>query len=165
MMNWFSMVLKISSMKKDITINIICGLFIFLFVYASIAKLLEFHSFKAVLSQSPLIAGYAMIIALLLPFAEIGIAVLLLFPSMRRIGLYASFALLLLFTGYIAYMIVFTPHLPCSCGGVIKQMSWLQHLVFNIAWILLALIGIWLTECDHANTLGVQKGVDYIGIK
>jgi len=34
----------------------------------------------------------------------------------------------------------FSKELPCSCGGVLQEMSWQQHLVFNIVFTLLALL-------------------------
>src|SRR5690606_41617749 len=69
---------------------------------------------------------------------------LLFIPAFRKIGLYASFILIALFTGYLTYMIVFTPDLPCSCGGVLAALSWKQHIFFNLLFILLSLTGIYL---------------------
>jgi len=43
-------------------------------------------------------------------------------------------------------MITYTPNLPCSCGGVLQQMTWNQHLIFNVVFTLLALFAIWLTR-------------------
>jgi len=31
--------------------------------------------------------------------------------------------------------------IPCSCGGIIAKLSWGQHLVFNLIFLGLALIG------------------------
>jgi len=39
-------------------------------------------------------------------------------------------------------MIAFTPHLPCSCGGVIRELSWRDHLFFNVCFTVLAAVGI-----------------------
>jgi hypothetical protein len=60
------------------------------------------------------------------------------------LGIYGAFGLMLIFTFYIAYMIGFAAQLPCSCGGVLKEMSWKQHLFFNIGFTLLSLAGILL---------------------
>ena len=131
-------------MKRKLVIEIICSLLIFLFVYTAASKLLGYNNFKYVLGKSPLISGYAAIIALALPITEGLVALLLLLPRTRLWGLYASLALMTVFTGYLAYMISFTPRLPCSCGGVLKQMTWRQHLVFNVFFLLLALSGVML---------------------
>jgi hypothetical protein len=49
-----------------------------------------------------------------------------------------------MFTGYIIAITRFSDNVPCSCGGVLQTMSWNQHMVFNIVFILLALTGVFL---------------------
>ena len=110
----------------------VAALFIFLFVYTAVSKLFDFEKFEAVLSASPLLGSWSVYLAWTIPFAEFIIATLLFFPPLRKKGLIFSFALMILFTIYIAYMILFTPHLPCSCGGVIQQLSWRQHFILNV---------------------------------
>ena len=129
-------------MKREMIKDIICALFVFLFVYTAITKFAEYDSFNVTLQQSPLVAGQSAVIAWLLPTIELTIAGLLLIPATKKTGLAASLVIMVVFTGYICYMILFTPKLPCSCGGVIKYMSWKVHLVFNLVWILLALTGL-----------------------
>lgn len=131
--------------KKTIAIDIISALFILLFVYTATSKLFEHNTFKAILSASPLIASKANILSWLLPILELFTAALLLIPSFRKFGFLTSFILMLLFTGYVAYMILFAKDLPCSCGGVISQMTWSQHLVFNIFFTALAFVSWRLT--------------------
>jgi hypothetical protein len=121
-------------------------LLIFLFAYTGSSKLLDSKGFAAVLSTIPLIGRGAGIVAILLPLAELLIVLLLLFEKTRLTGLYASLALLLLFTVYLVYMVLAVPHLPCSCGGVISSMSWKQHVVFNVVFIVLTVIGIRSTK-------------------
>src|SRR5688572_10043134 len=120
--------MKPKSMRRKYIIEIISGLLIFLFVYTAISKLTDYTSFKSVLRRSPLIGDYAAVVALALPITEGLVSLLLFIPRTRLWGLYASLALMSVFTLYLAYMIVFTPNLPCSCGGVLKQMTWNQHL-------------------------------------
>lgn len=122
--------------------ELISTILIFLFAYTAFSKLFELSSFRAVLSTSPLIHAQAWIISFAVPITEFIIALLLCFSSSRLKGFYGSFALLLIFSTYIAYMIKTTPELPCSCGGVIQQLSWGQHFLFNLFFILLSLIGI-----------------------
>lgn len=142
-------------MKRNILLDIVCGLFIFLFVYTAVSKFRDFYAFRQVLSTSPLLHQAAPLIAWVLPVTELSIGALLFFPSSRKIGLYASLTLMLVFTIYIAYMLLFTPQLPCSCGGVFKKLSWREHFVFNTAWILLSLIGIWLCHTARIRAAGL----------
>ena len=129
-------------MRRKTIIEIICSLLIFLFIYTAVSKLLDYNSFKSVLRRSPLIGDYASVVALALPITEGLVSTLLFIPLTRLWGLYASLALMSVFTVYLAYMILFTPNLPCSCGGVLKQMTWNQHLVFNTFFFLLSLSGV-----------------------
>jgi hypothetical protein len=117
-------------------------LLIFVFAYTGSSKLLDSKAFAAVLHEVPMIGWGAGVIALLLPLTELLIALLLLFERTRLMGLYASLVLLLVFTGYLVYMILAVPHLPCSCGGVISKMGWKGHLVFNGVLIGVTVIGI-----------------------
>lgn len=128
--------------KINTYLQLICALFIFLFCYTALSKLEDFDRFRFVLSKSPFIGSYSNIIAAVLPTLELVVAVLLFIPRTKRWGLYSFLFLMTVFTIYIGYMILFTPHLPCSCGGVVKDMTWKQHLVFNLFFIVLALFGI-----------------------
>ena len=145
--------------RKQISIvNIICGLLIFLFVYTAISKVLAFGQFRFVLSTAPLIKNYAKLFAALIPSIELIIVVLLLMPGRQKVGLMAAVSLLCLFTGYLIFMVFTEPHLPCSCGGVIQQLSWKQHIAFNLFFIALGITGIYfqnhlLNEKSRSNIL------------
>jgi len=108
-------------MKRNLIIEIISSLLILLFLYTALGKLLDYVAFKNVLNKSPLIGGKAAVVALALPITEGLIASLLFFPRSRLWGLWGSFVAMTIFTLYLAYRIIFTPNLPCSCGGVLKQ--------------------------------------------
>lgn len=118
-------------MVKRLAVPAVSALLIFLFTYTAVSKLLDLDGFRSVLAQSPLIGPGAGALAILLPFAELGVCLLLLFPTTRFAGLYTSFVLLVLMTGYLGFMVLYAPHLPCSCGGVISSLSWKEHIVFN----------------------------------
>lgn len=138
-------------MKKEIIINIISTLFIFLFVYTSVSKFNDIGQFQAVLKKSPLLGTSAIAISWIIPSLELLISAALFIPAARLIGLISSFVLMLLFSGYIAYMLLFEVKLPCACGGVLRQMNWSQHLLFNSAFVLLGLWGIWLSKCKPVH--------------
>lgn len=128
-------------MKVRTTTNIISSLLIFLFSYTALSKFISLPSFRAVLGQVFNKKGAALI-ALLIPTMEAFIVLLLIVSKTRLIGLYASAVLLCAFTVYLAYMILFIPHLPCSCGGVIGKMSWKEHVAFNLFFIVLTVTSI-----------------------
>jgi hypothetical protein len=111
-------------------------------VYAAASKLFKFALFRFQLNSYPWIRHFGGILAWGVPLVELGIAALLLSGRKRGMGFYASLALLLLFTGYLLWMLRTEQHLPCSCGGVIQHLTWGQHIVFNGFFIAVAATGI-----------------------
>jgi len=64
----------------------------------------------------------------------------------RVAGLVFSFWMLLVFTVYIAVaMSKWFGKVPCSCGGILSKMSWGTHLSFNILFLLLTVLGIYIS--------------------
>ena len=129
-------------MKRWIA-DIICGLLILLFVYAAFSKLLAFVQFRFVLSRAPLTGNYSTLFAVLIPTIELIIAALLIMPSSSNAGLISAISLLMVFTTYLVFMVLTDPNLPCSCGGLIQQLSWKQHIAFNILFIVFGMAGIY----------------------
>ena len=128
--------------KENILLQLLVGLFIFLFVYTAVSKFLDFRSFQLSLHASSLISDNNILIAWAIPLGELVTAALLFVPRTRLPGLYSFFVLMTLFTLYLGYMLAFVPNRPCVCGGIIKSMTWTQHLFFNISFTLLSALGI-----------------------
>jgi len=123
-----------------LAVKFISFLFALLFTYAATSKLLEYETFTLQLSQSPLLSSYAGIVAWLIPGLEILIAIFLILPRYRKIGMYASFFLMVLFTTYIYIILNYADFIPCSCGGVLEKLTWEQHIFFNFVFILFAIV-------------------------
>lgn len=119
-------------------------LFILLFVYAAVSKLIGLEQFKHQLSRFPYISGYANILAWSVPVLELLIAGLFLFPKHTLTAFGSSLALMIFFTAYIAMVLQFSDDIPCSCGGVLNNMDWRAHLIFNLIFVAMATIGLWL---------------------
>ena len=128
---------------KEWIYKVAVSLFILLWVYAATAKVLEFDQFKIQMSQVSFLKPVAGILVWLIPLVEYSLAALLLVSKTRRLGLIGSAVLMSLFTVYIAGMISFSPELPCSCGGIINNLTWQQHLLFNIGCTALAITGVY----------------------
>ena len=124
-------------MKSEISGHIINGLVVFLFLYAGISKVLEHVILHQSFTAFPIIKYGEPVISWLLPGIEIGTAILLIIPAYKMAGLFMALTLLLLFTGYLIMMAFSGVHLPCSCGGFIKFLSWKQHIFFNLSFILI----------------------------
>lgn len=119
------------SIKQIISQGVI-SLLILLWVYAATAKLLEFDQFKIQLSQVIFLKPIAGLLVYIIPLVEYSLAAMLLVSKTRHVGMMGSAILMSLFTVYIAGMISLSPELPCSCGGIINELTWQQHLVFNL---------------------------------
>lgn len=143
----------ISFVYRRYTSGFIKSVFIFLFVYTATAKLADHEKFEVVLNASPLIGSFASWVSWLVPFTEIFIAFLLLRPGTRHMGFAGSFLLMLFFSFYIAWMLLFSPHLPCSCGGIIGQLNWREHLIVNLLLTSLAAFGWFKTRLDKTGDL------------
>lgn len=113
-----------------------------LFMYTAANKILTINTFSSTLAKSPLIGSYSLVVAWLIPIIEIIVSLLLIVAATRKLGLYASLALLGIFTVYLIYMVSSGTKLPCHCGGVISTMTWQRHIWFNAAFLIIAVIGI-----------------------
>jgi len=132
-------------MRRYLT-EITIYLFILLFVYAAASKLLDYEKFRIQLGQSPLVTNVATILVWFVPCVEIMISVLLAIPRARLVGLYMAFSLMTGFTLYIIGIMYFSPYVPCSCGGVLQNMNWGQHLIFNTGFVILGAVTILFYE-------------------
>lgn len=138
----------------------ICSvLFIFLFIYAASGKLFDYQKFRVQLGQSPILTHFATLIAWIIPGFEIAIAVFLALPSLRIVGLFAFFSLMVMFTSYIIAITRFSEYIPCSCGGVLQHMNWNQHLIFNLFFVILSVICILLYQpYAKTNFIAIESG-------
>jgi hypothetical protein len=123
-------------------IYIVALLFIVLFTYAAVSKILDFENFQVQLGQSPLLSAFAISISYLVPSVELILVFMLTKPRFRLIGLYGSFVLMTMFTSYIYIILNYSSFIPCSCGGILEKMSWNEHLLFNIAFVILSTLAI-----------------------
>ncbi|WP_432670493.1 DoxX family protein [Flavobacterium sp. SM2513] len=132
--------MKTTAKINRIVIALISYLYILLFVYAAVSKWLDFENFQVQLGLSPLLSVYATYVSYGVLLVELGISVLLAVPRFRNLGIYLSFLLMVLFTVYIILILNFSSFIPCSCGGVLEEMGWTAHLVFNSVFVVLGVV-------------------------
>lgn len=116
--------------------------FILLFTYAAGSKMFDFENFQVQLAQSPLLSAYAGSISYGVIGLELFISVMLAFPKVRRVGLYASFGLMVAFTVYIYLILNYSDFVPCSCGGILEKMGWTEHLIFNTGCVVMVAVAV-----------------------
>jgi uncharacterized membrane protein YphA (DoxX/SURF4 family) len=129
---------------KKYLVDLFIFLFILLFVYAAVSKLVDYETFENQLGQSPLLSAFAGWVAPGVIIIELLIALLLIFERTRLIALFGFYSMMVLFTTYIIIILNFTDFIPCSCGGVLEQLGWTEHLVFNVGFMGLGVVGIFI---------------------
>ena len=130
-------------MKKLPYSSIITTLLILLWVYAATSKLVDYDKSRSQILNQVFPVWISKILVWAVPATELIIAGLLLFPKTLKFGMYASLYLLTFFTLYIALIMTgIFGRIPCSCGGVLEDLSWSQHLIFNLFFLALTLIAI-----------------------
>lgn len=131
--------------KHKSNVGILYAVIIFysaLFLYTGISKFSEWEIFKEQLSQVFFGEKFSGFIAYTLPIIEIVGSIGILINKLRLYFLIFFVALLILFTIYVGAILSLTTDAPCSCGGLIGEMSWPTHIVFNIFSIALGVFGI-----------------------
>jgi len=127
---------------RDILVELTALLYILLFVYAAVSKLLDFENFKVQIGQSSMLSAFAGWLVWVIPLLEIFIAVGLSFRASRLPALFAAFSLMVMFSAYIFIVLNYSSFIPCSCGGILEKLGWREHLWFNIFFALLAAVSL-----------------------
>lgn len=142
---------------SNLSLQIITFVLILLWVPVTIDKFWDLGNFHSTLLNQPFPNWWADILYWLLPLLELLAVILLAWPGKTKVlhqGMRLSFILLLGFTLYIAFGVLgFYSKQPCGCGSVIKNLTWPQHLWFNIFFLSLSGIGIWLGRRNKIEDL------------
>lgn len=132
-------------MKRKLIVEVIAFLLMLLFLYASVSKWLTFTTFTNDINNQPFPNWLTPWITWTLPPLEVLITLALMFDRTRTAGLYASLILMTAFSMYTAAVLLrFFDYVPCSCGGIIRNLSWTQHLFLNLFFVAISIVGILL---------------------
>lgn len=149
--------MKFNIKSKSVIIEIVCLLYVLLFFYAAVSKLLDFENFQVQLGQSPLLSAFAYPVSFFVPAIELLIATFLFVPQLRDYGLYASLCLMTMFTAYIYIVLHYSSFVPCSCGGILEKMSWNVHLIFNLFFVIVAVLAIVLSYTSKIEKNNIRS--------
>jgi len=154
--------MKLSPRLRFNIVYIVAMLYALLFTYAAVSKLLDYQDFSIKIGQSPLLSIFAGYIAIGVPLVELIIVFMLCIPRLRIAALFASFCLMVMFTVYIYTILNYSHYVPCSCGGVLQDLGWTEHLIFNIIFTGLAIIGLVVNNAD--NWLSRKKPLHFTAL-
>lgn len=149
------------NLVKKVYIEAIVIALIVLFSHTAYNKLfIELTATQSVLKHYPLIGSSPVFFSWTIPICEVVVILLLLIPKLKVFGIAASVLLLFSFTIYIIYMLSVTTELPCTCGGMIRNLTWTQHIVFNVICILFAISAL-ILSAPHLRMHGARVKVKY----
>ena len=132
------------NLRKIQFVIVVAMLMAFLFLYTAFSKVLDPVRTLQALKNQVFPLWMAEIIFYALPIAEFFTAFLLTTDRWRITGLKASVVLMAIFTGYILLVLTgIFGRIPCSCGGVLNNMGWWEHLLFNLFFLGLGIWGLW----------------------
>jgi len=145
--------LKLGEMKKqppyiDAGIRL---LFIPLYTYTALMKLLNFPVYRIKMRRQPFPEPLKELFVWGVPTVELLMAVFLIIPYLLasprlvKYSMAANLALMGSFTVYTALAATGAfGYVPCACGGFLEGMGWWPHVVFNLVFTALAAWGVWL---------------------
>lgn len=132
-----------NKMKRKFLIQEISSLLLsFLFGYTAIAKLYDWRATKLAMYNQVIPDWSKEVLLIGVPLLELVVSLFLLIPAWRKWGLKASILLMSVFTVYVAWVwLGLAGRVPCSCGGVISSLTWGQHLIFNLVFLGISIVG------------------------
>src|SRR5690554_2041977 len=130
-----------------------------LWIPVTLDKFWDLEGFRRTLIRQPFPDSWAGVLYWLLPILEFLCVVLLVSGSIHRTrtsklkiahhliaGFALSSVLMLGFTLFILFGVLgWYDKRPCGCGSVISGLSWEQHLWFNVVFLLISVVGWWLS--------------------
>jgi len=126
-----------------------------LWIPVCIDKVVNFAQFKAGILRQPFSDNLGYVLVYILPALEIITVTALIIDRFRKVGLILSIVLMTVFTGYIGIALLGAwDKLPCGCGSVIKGMTWTQHFFFNLFFLALSALGLYLWHKLRGSNMG-----------
>lgn len=150
-------------MSRQHYINFVSWLYIALWGYAGAIKLISWGTSRREMHLQPFPHWVGDILFWFIPLLELTLVVFLLQTRTRMRALQGSITLLSIFTLYILLVLGRAfGKIPCACGGILSGMGHLEHLYFNLVFIILGWIAmIWTRRSqkqERARSVFSQKG-------
>ncbi|REC61808.1 hypothetical protein DRF65_13805 [Chryseobacterium pennae] len=134
---------------KNIISEIVVFILILTWVYTFASKVFDFETFGRQIRGAYLLSSGGNLLPYILQLVHAGIILMLLNKSWRRLGLITSMVVLVLYTGYLIYVLKFAPSIPCSCIALFNWMNWNDQLYFNLIILAINIIGLVMFSLKH----------------
>jgi small-conductance mechanosensitive channel len=139
--------------KRGLIINTVYFLFIAMFTYAAASKWMMFNVFVSQINKQPFNDKFTPLLVWGIPISEITVSLMMMLDKTRVLALKIATAMMILFTGYIILIeLNLFGKIPCACGGAIVELSWTQHLFFNLFFVFAGVLAIFLIKKNRYST-------------
>lgn len=129
--------------SKRNSLVILISILVLLFTYIGINQLIFREDFELNLLNSPLLPIPETGIFLLswfIPILELLVVFLLLWSRTYLLGLYLGIFLFIMYTSYSLGILYFASYIPCSCGGMLKFLTWKHQLWVSLGGLMMAIL-------------------------
>lgn len=143
---------------KEIAVTFYGSLMMGLWLFVAYNKITGFDQNIEGMLRQPFPRPFAVFLAYSIPGSELIAALLIGYHRTRLFGLGLSALLMTAFTAYVGLAIlqVWSDKLPCNCGLII-QIGWKKHFVFNIFLLLISSWAFVLQRWILKSKLHIEK--------
>lgn len=127
---------------RNLIAETIIFLLILIWAYTFASKIFDFDTFNRQIKGAYLLSAGGSVLPYILQAIHLWIVILLINKNWRRLGLLTSLSVLIVYTGYLIYILKFAPSIPCSCIAVFRGMNWNDQLYFNFIALAINIIGL-----------------------
>ncbi|WP_420866236.1 MauE/DoxX family redox-associated membrane protein [Chryseobacterium gambrini] len=127
---------------KNLIAETIIFLLLLMWAYTFVSKVRNFDTFRRQINGAYILSSFGSSLPYILQLLHLSLVVLLIKKSWRKIGLITSLSVLLLYTGYLIYILKFAPSIPSSCISLYRGLNWNDQLWINLAVLTLNIIGL-----------------------
>jgi hypothetical protein len=127
---------------RKATIEIICFILLMNWFYEGIYKVVNWGNFSSYMRRAPLIHPIWQILSYAIPLAEVGLALLFLFPKQRQKALYLSIGVLLVYVFWVMTWHFFAFKLFWPFHAIWSKPNWTQKMLMSLGLCWVAFIAV-----------------------
>ncbi|MFC0261398.1 MauE/DoxX family redox-associated membrane protein [Fontibacter flavus] len=118
-----------------------------IFMYSAFSKVIDWNGTRSALHNQVFPGWMAETLLFTLPVVELVTAILLLGRRSFKNGFVASTLLMVCFTVYVGWVMSGAfGRIPCTCGGLISELGWSEHLLLNLVLVVVSFLGLMLSN-------------------
>jgi putative oxidoreductase len=139
--------------NNQFLLSIMITSLILLFTYTAVSKLHDLADFERQLRNQVIPKWSVKPLLWLLPLVELAVVAMLLSKPFRLAGLWASCFLMFVFSIYMGLVVLNVfDRVPCSCGGVLRNMGFTTHFIFNLTFLFFSIASVRIQNSLDADS-------------